>query len=345
MKKRTEKERKRRVYSAFMLLLISIIAITTATYAWFTQSTAVELAGFDIYVEATSGIQVSMDGYNWHGSLTLEQIRGEAFVGSTNQIPNILRPVSTGGTISSGQMDMFLGIVERVSQVPILTTSRLPNEVGGPGNTASDEGYYAAFDLFIRATEAGTLMLGVDSAVTFKQIDESDPRDVDRGLKNSARVAFIRQGSGTYPEVLGAQLPATGSAPAIGGPVVFWEPNNNEHTDYAIAYARNILRIGNIAPDEIIPEYLGVKANIGIEDRVPLDNALMRSHPQSSNFFNSIVPQISTNAPRVEYPQSIFPIPAGITKLRIYAWIEGQDMDCEDEASGTNLTFTINFSI
>ena len=41
---------------------------------------------------------------------------------------------------------------------------------------------------------------------------------------------------------------------------------------------------------------------------------------------------------------ALFTINAGITKVRIYAWVEGQDVDCENDASGTNVTFNIKFT-
>ena len=35
---------------------------------------------------------------------------------------------------------------------------------------------------------------------------------------------------------------------------------------------------------------------------------------------------------------------AGVTKVRVYMWIEGQDVDCENMASGTNVNFNVQFS-
>ena len=38
-------------------------------------------------------------------------------------------------------------------------------------------------------------------------------------------------------------------------------------------------------------------------------------------------------------------IKEGITKVRVYMWVEGQDVDCEDKASGGSLSFNLAFSI
>ena len=34
----------------------------------------------------------------------------------------------------------------------------------------------------------------------------------------------------------------------------------------------------------------------------------------------------------------------GITKVRIYMWVEGQDVDCENNASGGNINFDLKIS-
>ena len=35
---------------------------------------------------------------------------------------------------------------------------------------------------------------------------------------------------------------------------------------------------------------------------------------------------------------------AGVTKVRIYMWIEGQDIDCENNATGTDISFNISLT-
>ena len=38
-------------------------------------------------------------------------------------------------------------------------------------------------------------------------------------------------------------------------------------------------------------------------------------------------------------------LPNRIVKLRIYFWIEGQDIDCENHASGGDITLKLQFSL
>ena len=42
---------------------------------------------------------------------------------------------------------------------------------------------------------------------------------------------------------------------------------------------------------------------------------------------------------------SLVTLEAAVTKVRIYMWVEGQDIDCENNASGTDITYNIELSI
>ena len=42
------------------------------------------------------------------------------------------------------------------------------------------------------------------------------------------------------------------------------------------------------------------------------------------------------------WPCSTFMLPEGISKIRVYAWVEGQDIDCENNAAGSDFKFNFN---
>ena len=42
---------------------------------------------------------------------------------------------------------------------------------------------------------------------------------------------------------------------------------------------------------------------------------------------------------------NVFHLSTGITKIRVYMWVEGQDVDCENAASGSFLTYTLGFTL
>ena len=68
----------------------------------------------------------------------------------------------------------------------------------------------------------------------------------------------------------------------------------------------------------------------------------------ASAYFADVNPattgSLASGIPTTAY-LSLFKVAAGITKVRIYMWIEGQDYDCEDRASGGSLTYSLQFSI
>ena len=53
---------------------------------------------------------------------------------------------------------------------------------------------------------------------------------------------------------------------------------------------------------------------------------------------------IAKGIPETAYLKA-FHIDEGVTKVRIYMWVEGQDVDCEDKASGGSLSYNLSFSI
>ena len=62
-----------------------------------------------------------------------------------------------------------------------------------------------------------------------------------------------------------------------------------------------------------------------------------------SSLFKAVTPNYTTVAGFSQYKQ-IFSLSAGITKVRIYMWVEGQDVDCENSASGGSITFDLKIS-
>ena len=66
MTKKEKKKNKERKFGALLLLLfLSVVLLATSTYAWFTANETVTISSLDIYVEASSGIQISTDAVNW----------------------------------------------------------------------------------------------------------------------------------------------------------------------------------------------------------------------------------------------------------------------------------------
>jgi hypothetical protein len=59
--------------------------------------------------------------------------------------------------------------------------------------------------------------------------------------------------------------------------------------------------------------------------------------------FKQVTPGLKTADGALAADQDWFTLPAGISKVRFYLWIEGQDVDCENNASGDAISFNMNF--
>ena len=61
------------------------------------------------------------------------------------------------------------------------------------------------------------------------------------------------------------------------------------------------------------------------------------------NYVEEVTPKILTVKDETDY-QPFIELHEGITKIRVYLWLEGQDVDCENGASVGDLSFGLQFS-
>ena len=128
--------KERRILLALIMLIISGVSLTTATYAWFTANRAVTVEEIDVKASASGGIQISADATNWSNEVSLEDLKNAEL--TDNYIPTTaLKPVTTVGVNgTNGKFDFFLGELDdagtKVSLEP----------------TADTDNNYIAFDLY-----------------------------------------------------------------------------------------------------------------------------------------------------------------------------------------------------
>lgn len=330
--------------TAFFMVLICFITLITASYAWFTQNTGVVLDNITINVKAKGGIQISSEAATWKTSLSNEDIKN-GYPNHLNRIPESLIAVSTGGNVDTtnsykGLLQLYAGDIVNGGLAGNTLISKRTSEyqygVCSNSTTATYEtctgtwtnnallGDFIAFDVFIQATTDTPIYLTRESNVV--------AADTDAGLKNASRIAFIIEGN----------LPNGSDALDIqklknGNTSIIWEPNNNAHTASAITNGTSNYgyTLGNLNTSTIIGNYQGVISEFGVADNVPING-------NNPTYFKTITPDISTGV--THNSTLITTLNAGVTKIRIYAWVEGQDIDCENDASGNSITYTIAFS-
>lgn len=329
MSNKGRNKKKLNLRSSLLVLLLIAILLIASTYAWFTANTVVTISTLNVHVEAKGGLQISADGINWKTVLSNDDIAPDkltTYAANVNQIPEILEPVSTTGNVTDGKMDMFYGVVTAATVASdgiklgdfTLTTSK-------ENDTQGTTGKYIVFDAFLKVDKEQTLSLTKNSGV------KADTASDDRGLKNAARVAFVPS----------TDVAADGDATTViqglvpGGTAYIWEPNYNVHTAAAVSAASSIYGQKTATTDENPLPYYGVKA--ATTKPVPLNS-------KDTASFDEVTPSIQTKEANDE-TKTVCNLSKGITKVRIYMWVEGQDVDCENNASGSDITYDVQFSI
>ena len=313
------KEKKNLKSSLLVLLLIAILLIAS-TYAWFTANRTVTISSLEVNVQASNGLQISTDAVDWKAIITSDDILTGAYDGNVNQIPVSMVPMSTDGTVTDGTMNMFYGVM-----APIAEDQPNAGEYALTATQETDadqEGKYIVFDIFLKADEAMDLTLTADSTVTTKE------GSTDKGLQNAARVGFVVEGNVAETAASSALTLMEGDSSKI------WEPNAGSHTAAAIA---NNPYGGTITDGEQV-DYYGVKAEI--------DDPILRStinDGTDDTHFAQVTNLVRTNTGAAE-TAGFLSIEAGITKVRVYMWVEGQDVDCDNSASGTDIVFNVQFN-
>lgn len=323
-----ERRKRRKILLSVLMIIFTGVILTLGTYAWFTANRTIKVNSVDVNVAASNGLQVSADAISWKTVISNDDLNNaiDTYTTAVNQLPTnetSLSPVSTGGNLGDkGFLDMFTGeIVSDVDSGEFTLTASKSTETNG------NEGAFVAFDLFFQVREETDIYLTSSSSV--KALNTAT------GIQNAARVAFVDEGTKNISEGYTA-IQGLGE----GKTVNIWEPNTDVHTAAAIANASSNYEIdGLLGTGAEQLTYSGVIAEIPADANVPLTSA-------AADYFKAVVPTITSTAagiPTDAYKKA-FTLAAGVTKVRVYMWIEGQDVDCEDNASGGALSFNLEFS-
>ena len=76
-----ENKRKKRLLVALLMLILTGVALTTATYAWFSSNTVVDTTDIDLKVTAATGISISADALNFKKTISMNEVVSFAHTG------------------------------------------------------------------------------------------------------------------------------------------------------------------------------------------------------------------------------------------------------------------------
>lgn len=354
------KRSKKKLLLLLLLLVVTAVMLSTSTYAWFTSNRTVTVEDINVNVAASSGIQISVDGTSWKSIITTADIANahSTYSAATNQMPATLKPVSTAGKTldTNGYLSMWLGTVSTSETAAnmgqyILSTEDvstvLDSSAANPPQNQGSNGAFVMFDLFIRLDNSQStadqmlyLTNGSNVVVT--------ANSADLGTQNSARVAFIKEGNIATGSAL-SEIQSLKTTDASN--VYIWEPNYNTHTATGLSNAFSYYNSTNSGTQYTTAQegnqitYHGVTGAIAVADDVLLSKA---NPTDTTGKFAAVTSNIATAnnwSTGTSYEQLFNLKPNFITKVRVYFWIEGQDIDCENNASGGLITLKLQFSL
>ncbi len=361
-KKQKQKQNQRRtsVLTTLLLLLLTLILLITSTYAWFTANQIVSINQIDVNVAATNGLEISADAAEWKTSITKADIHSAISMnGNQNQLPQTMVPCSTAGDLGDGgHLKMFKGIVNaNLNTSGYYITSELVEE----DNLGTDsEKPFIAFDFYLKyeGTAGIAKPVYLDYPGCYVEHLVRDPlngtltidRDGSVGLENAARVAFVLQGNVPVNADAATARAITGTTSQSN--TYLWEPNNDKHTAAAIANAPEFFGINNLAATYSQIQYDGMYAAIAATNHdVDLTTCNRDDYPQFfkaltfGNVISTYKDYLYHGNNGTEKSVQLFSFTPGIYKIRCYMWVEGQDVDCEDHASGTDIMYNVQFTI
>ena len=368
MKEKSRKnKRKSEMNAMFFIILLALVMFIISTYAWFSTQKNVSITNLTGTVEVAEGLEISLDADKWSNGLVLGTEDGQlsiiddAYSGHHNLSPSEMLPVSTLGLVSGSQTDlkMLRGKIENSKELSeiksMVETDTTPSSSTYPG--------YFAFDIFLKNNSKtdndDELQLNYDSLLEILEADKSAT-----GLQNTARVAFaLYNGTADVMAEQAEVLKQTagigvGSSPVSIKNVAIWEPNSNDHVSYivqnnnkitwssadATKYATKQLDNGSKGFDvnTQMPTY-GLKDSSigssisdiykwdGSESNIQKQNTLQTTKKSDSDY---TIKEGVQNLVSTTDGTSKFTIPANkICRIRIYLWLEGQDVDCINYAS------------
>ena len=357
---RSKKNKKKSEMNAmFFIILLALVIFIISTYAWFSTQRNVSITNLNGTVEVAEGLEISLDAENWSNGLVLGEEEGQldiiddAYEGNHNIKPTEMLPVSTLGLAGSNRTDLLMlrGTLNNSIQ---LNNIQAMDEEETNSEITTYPGYFA-FDVFLKNSSRqddldDVLQLNYDSSLEIMETENSAT-----GLQNTARVAFAKYGGTSDTMADAATILKETAGIGVGGSPVYitdvaiWEPNSNDHVDYVVQNNNKITGAGASFNATTQMDTYALTDNSkgqsiadiykwdGTETLVQKQNVLQTTKtsagdddtPADYSIAEGVQNLVSTSDGTTEFGIA----PNKICRIRIYVWLEGQDVDCINYAS------------
>ena len=370
MKKRNKKHEKK-AKKLVVACGLSAIIIAVSTYAWFIGMKTVNVSSFDVKIAAIDSLSLSLDGKNFSDTVTINEDNFDTVNNSNNTNSwggSGLVPMSSVGVINTDSSRLTL--YEKGSLTTTPGGYRImASEVD---NSAAETRGYVAFDLFIKNlsgeeyyTEQNVLNEEAIYLTPESEVTVGAEGAAESGIENSVRVAFAQ--IGRVISTTTDQATVTGITCAGGGavtsicasrPAQIWEPNDTKHVDNAISWytkscnkrtGDDVTLDGSYTADPCgtiedgthyqtypISGVINYTDNVDVYDGTEYNSYTksIADEPTTGKLMNfNYFTDTDKMKTSVNRPTFMTLAPNSITKVRVYVYIEGQDVDNYDFAS------------
>ncbi len=309
----------------FIIVFFAGVSLIFATYAWFSASLNVKVKFFNLKVSTDMGLFISLDGVNY--SDMVEISRDSIITNLKNTYPNHtnqwaangLWSVSTNGikNANSSKFSIFDGMMDKYKD-KARRGERYVHTYLMSEDKPSEFNQFIAFDIFLKNVSGSpykdNLYIGDGTYIDFDDTADEETIEKMEDIMNSLRLGIVRIGETSSKSDINTiqNLQCKNECKAI-----IYEPNSLKHNTESITMANGLgipLEDNTYVPTYgVIAEgrYLNHKSGF-YNSGVALDSA---HFALQSTIFES------------DFATPIFQVPNGVTKARVYLWIEGQDID------------------
>jgi len=327
---------KYKFYMSLVIIFFLGVLLTFSAYAWFSTSLNVRVKTFNMIVSRNSGLSISFDAINYDTSV---EISKEVLIDNlVNTYPNNvsqwasngLVPVSSPGIINphSYFFDIYSSTGVRYRNKD--KTDGFVTTVLNDEKIRREHNNYIAFDLFLKNVTGSPISDNLYLEYGTQIVLSSDSTEEMEGLVNSARIGFVKVASVPHDTAVDViqNLQCDGSCSSV-----IYEPNSRNHSGLSIERAK---KFGlNLKDGTLFPTYAYKKAGGPIQ----IADSVSGSVNLDLNYFT-----LQNTMTDDTFTQPLFSIPDGVTKMRVYVWLEGQDIDSlETDSDGADISISINF--
>ena len=329
-----KKQLKTQLTAAIAMMLVAAIALTSATYAWFSTVKNVDVKQLDLYVKAMDSLYLSeliLPGKevatDWKTTVLKSEIAAEqskltgAALGKDlfPDLVNISSLFTNSGAFFTAHHD-DMGLLE--SYAPYT----YPNLAAMTAATP-EYPYYSMFHLWVKSTNKGTIFLdgtpatgslvqALTKALTDGGLSTGIPPEIVPHIADTVRVAFV-------PATFLTDWESTETGKDWANAVI-WEPNSDKHIDYTFVPGAALTPTGKqstmaVTSTGIHPGGPGTGAAATFATQITQDFIAGGTNAAFSSIYN---PSSTAAIDRIE----LFNVEEDTPfKFYVYIWVEGAD--------------------